>query len=194
VAIQLIRGGIQRILPRQRCTTSPTAEVFTTKAPSSSCLSASRPSSPQFAEVSLRTPTSASGPQHLTRGRLKVGLFYFWWGVYCLDFSSLEILFGRQFFFLAEGSFLSSLPFFFSFFGYVYLIVALVPFVFGFSVHLLGYHCPLSIWHNCPLSYGCAIFECGGVLVSTRSTLTTLVTLVLSSRSTIPLAIGTMGH
>jgi hypothetical protein len=30
------------------------------------------------------------------------------------------------------------------FFGYIYLIVALVPFVFGFSVHLLGCHCPLS--------------------------------------------------
>jgi hypothetical protein len=62
------------------------------------------------------------------------------------------------------------------------LIVALVPFVFGFSMHLLGYHRPLS--------YGCAIFECGGVLVSTRSTLTTLVTHVLSSCS----RYGTMGH
>ena len=73
--------------------------------------------------------------------------------------------FGRQCF-LAEDSLLSSLPFFLIF-GYIYLIVTLVPVVFGFSMHLLGCHCPLS--------FGCAIFECGGVLVPpTRSTLTTL--------------------
>jgi hypothetical protein len=69
------------------------------------------------------------------------------------------------------SSFESSLFLFLLFFGYIYLIVTLVPFVFGFSVHLLGCHCPLS--------FGCAIFECGGVMVFTRSTLTTLVTLVL---------------
>jgi hypothetical protein len=67
------------------------------------------------------------------------------------------------------------------FFGCIYLIVALVPVVFGFSVHLLGCHCPLS--------FGCATFECGGVLVSTRSTLTTIVTLLppLVSSTRLPL-------
>ncbi len=71
---------------------------------------------------------------------------------------------------MAEGSFLLSLPFFLLIFGYIYLIVALVPVVFGLSMHLLECHCPLS--------FGCVIFECGGVLVSSRSALTTLVTLV----------------
>jgi hypothetical protein len=37
--------------------------------------------------------------------------------------------------------------------------------------------------YHCPLPFGCVIFECGGVSVSTHSTLTTLVTLVLFSCS-----------
>jgi hypothetical protein len=79
---------------------------------------------------------------------------------------------------LAEVYLLSSLPFFFFFVSsrLCLLIVAFVPVVFGFSVHLLGCHCPLS--------FGCAIFECGGVSVSTRSTLTTLVTLLSRSSRT----------
>ncbi len=70
--------------------------------------------------------------------------------------SWLKVLFFRVF------------PFSFVCFCYIYLIVALVPFVFGFSVHLLGCHCPLS--------FGYTTFECGGVLVSTISILPTLVT------------------
>ena len=91
-------------------------------------------------------------------------------GLVVLDFSSLEILLEDSISWL-KFIFFQVFPFLFLlFFGYIYLIVALVPFVFGFSVHLLGCHCPLS--------FGCAIFECGGVLVSTHSTLTTLVTLL----------------
>ncbi len=76
--------------------------------------------------------------------RLSSGVFIVW-----------DLLFGFQFFgnpfgrqcFLAEGSLFSSLPFFLLVFGYIYLIVALVPFVSGFSMHLLpsftGFKCML---------------------------------------------------
>ena len=88
-----------------------------------------------------------------------------------LDFSTFKILLGDSVSWLKYIVF-RVFPFFFFFVSsrLRLLIVAFVPVVFGFSVHLLGCHCPLS--------FGCAIFECGGVSVSTRSTLTTLVTLV----------------
>ena len=76
---------------------------------------------------------------------LKRGASYF--GICCLDFSSLGILLEDSVSWL-KVLFFRVFPFSFAF-GYIYLIVALVPFVFGFSVHLLGYHCPLS--------FGCAI-------------------------------------
>jgi hypothetical protein len=95
--------------------------------------------------------------------------------------SSLEILLEDSISWL-KVLFFQVFPFFLLIFGYIHLIVALVPFVFGFSMHLLGCYCALS--------FGCAMFECGGVLVSTRSTLTTLVTLVSYSCS----CYGTMGH
>jgi hypothetical protein len=61
-----------------------------------------------------------------------------------MDFSSLEILLEDSISWL-KFIFFRVFPFLFLlFFGYIYLIVALVPFVFGFSVHLLGCHCPLS--------------------------------------------------
>jgi hypothetical protein len=65
-------------------------------------------------------------------------------GLVVLDFSSLEILLEDSISWL-KFIFFRVFPFFpfLLFFGYIYLIVALVSFVFGFSVHLLGCHCPL---------------------------------------------------
>jgi len=70
------------------------------------------------------------------------------------SFSWLKVLFFRVF------------PFSL-FFGYIYLIVAFVPVVFGFSVHLLG---DVIVHSHLAVPYS----SVGGVLVSTRSTLTTL--------------------
>ena len=99
-----------KFLLRQRHPSTIT-EVFTTKAPSSSRLSASRPLSPQFAGVSLRTPTLASGPQHLTRGLLSGGQYHSRF----IGFKYLGNPSGRQCF-LTEVYLLSSLPIFFFFF------------------------------------------------------------------------------
>jgi len=105
-----------KFLLRQRHPSTIT-EVFTTKAPSSSRLSASRPSSPQFAGVSLRTPTLASSPQHLTRGLLSGGQYHSRF----IGFKYLGNPSGRQCF-LTEVYLLSSLPFFFFFpFDYIFL-------------------------------------------------------------------------
>ena len=98
------------------------------------------------ANISLGPPTPH--PRPLRCGLFPSGSIGF--------FCSLEILLGDSFSWL-KVLFFQVLPFLFCI-GYIYLIVALVPFVFGFSAHLLGYHCPLS--------YGCAKFKCGGVLVS----------------------------
>ena len=69
-------------------------------------------------------------------------------GFVVLDFSSLEILLEDSVSWL-KFIFFRVFPFFFFFFFRLHLlIVALIPFVFVFSVHLLGYHCPLSFGYT----------------------------------------------
>ena len=128
--------------------------MSTTKAPSLPCLLVPQPLSPQFTGVSLRTPTGLGPPTTYPRPHKWV---FIMWGSSCV---------------LKDSSFGIYCMGFFSF---ILFLTASFDCCFGFfCVQALcaspGYHCPLS--------FGCAIFECGGVSVYTCSTLTTLVTTV----------------